>query len=101
MTGRAAAAPGHGRATAQGPWTASAGGRPPWFGRKRIGVGWSPRAWPRYLTTTVFIVAIEGNLVSTRAGWTVYLVAAGPLVLFGLGAAVRQLARRSAADRRS
>jgi hypothetical protein len=65
-------------------------GRRPWFGRKRFGVGWSPRTWPGYLITTVFIVAIEAIFVGTRAGFAVYLVAAVPLVLLGIRAAVRQ-----------
>ena len=72
-------------------------GRQPWFGRKRIGVGWSPRGWPGALITTALLVAIEAVFVGTRAGWGVYLVAAIPLVV----AAVRTAARRSAARRRS
>jgi hypothetical protein len=79
------------------PLDSAGGGRQPWFGRKRIGVGWSPRSWPGALITTALLVAIEAVLVGTRAGWAVYLVAAIPLVVL----AVRTAARRSAARRRS
>ncbi|HMG62524.1 MAG TPA: hypothetical protein VK599_06205 [Streptosporangiaceae bacterium] len=71
-------------------------GRQPWFGRKRIGVGWSPRTWPGALVTSALLVAIVAGLAGTRAGWAVYLVAAIPLVVL----AIRTAARRAAARRR-
>jgi hypothetical protein len=75
------------------PLDAAGQGRRPWFGRKRIGYGWSPRTWPGYLITTVVIVVIEVVAVGTRGGWVAYLPAAIPLVLLAL-LAVRTAARR-------
>jgi hypothetical protein len=72
------------------PLDSAAGGRQPWFGRKRVGWGWSPRTWQGYLITTVLLVAIEAIFVGTRAGWTVYLVAAIPLAVFAVKAAARR-----------
>ena len=79
------------------PLDSARGGRPPWFGRKRSGVGWSPRTWQGALITSAFLVAIEAIFVGTRGGWAVYLVAAIPLVVI----AIRAAARRSATRRRS
>jgi hypothetical protein len=72
------------------PLDSAGGGRRPWFGRKQIGVGWSPRTWQGYLVTTVLIVAVEAIFVGTRAGWAVYLLAAIPLVLLAIRTAARR-----------
>ena len=81
------------------PLDTAGGGRPRWFGRKRIGMGWSPRTWQGYLITSVLIAAVEAVTVGTRAGWP-YLVAALPLVLFAIKAAAGWVVRRPAARRR-
>jgi hypothetical protein len=81
------------------PLDTAGGGRPRWFGRKRIGAGWSPRTWPGYLLTSVLIVAVEAVTVGTRAGWA-YLVAALPLVLFAIKVTAGWVARRPAPRRR-
>ena len=64
--------------------------RRPWFGRKRIGVGWSPRTWPGALITSALLVTLEAVLVGTRQGWAVYLVAAIPLAVLATRAAARR-----------
>jgi uncharacterized membrane protein len=30
----------------------------PWFGRKRVGVGWSPRTWQGWLVIVLVVAAI-------------------------------------------
>ena len=82
------------------PLDTAGGGRPRWFGRKRIGWGWSPRTWPGYLITSAVIVAVEAITVGTRNGWA-YLAAAIPLVLFAISKAAGWLVRRPAPRRRS
>jgi hypothetical protein len=72
------------------PLDAPGQGRRPWFGRKRIGYGWSPRTWQGYLITTIVIVAIEAVAVGTRAGWVAYLPAAIPLALLAVTTAARR-----------
>ena len=81
------------------PLDAAHGGRPRWFGRKRVGWGWSPRTWPGYLVTCGLIAAIEAITVGARDGW-VYLAAAIPLVMFAVRTAARQAAGRSGPRRR-
>jgi hypothetical protein len=74
------------------------GGRLPWFTRKRIGVGWSPRTWQGYLITSGAIAAIEAVTIGTRAPWA-YLAAAFPLVLFAIKTAAGWVVRRPAPRR--
>jgi hypothetical protein len=81
------------------PLDAAGGGRPRWFGRKRIGVGLSPRTWQGYLITSAGIAAIEAVTVGTRAGWP-YLAAALHLVLYAINAAAGWVVRRPAPRRR-
>jgi hypothetical protein len=59
-------------------------GRQPWFGRRQLGWGWSPRTWQGYLLTSVLLAVIELIAAGTRHGWVPYLVVAVPLVVFAV-----------------
>jgi hypothetical protein len=72
------------------PLDSADGGRPPWFGRKRLGWGWSPRTWQGYLLTSVLLVVIVAITAGTRSGWVPYLAAAVPLALWAITAAARR-----------
>ena len=63
-------------------------GKRPWFGRKRIGWGYSPQTWQGWLVTALMVAVVIGaGTVAKGAPWffaVVVVVVAVPFVIIAI-----------------